>query len=115
MVFSLDARVLERLDLGGDPELLGGVDEEVGEMNYRELLKELVEDAHLTGFGGVEAGELDAAHGVANVEVPARLAALAVDRQRVPDRGLDAEAVERGAEDVVVVKPVDQARVELRL
>src|SRR3954451_16223853 len=115
VLFSLDPRVLERLDLGGDPELLGGVDDEVGELADRELLGELVEDAHLTRFGGVEAGELDAAHGVADVEVPARLAALAVDGQRMADRGLHAETVERGAQDVVVVKAVDQARVALRL
>ena len=38
----------------------------------------------------------------------ARLSAFSVDRQRMPGRGLHAEAVQHRAEDVVVVKAIDQ-------
>ena len=54
---------------------------------------------------GLGHGELDAPQRVDDVQVPARLAALAVHRERVPDHGLHAEAVERRAEHVVVVEP----------
>ena len=85
----------------------GGLDQ-VGELEDRELLGELVEDPALARLGRVETGQLDAAHGVADVDVAARLPALAVDRQRVLDRRLHAEAVEHGAEHLVVVEAVDQ-------
>ena len=64
---------------------------------------------HSPRAGRIQAGDLDAAHGVANVEEAARLPALAVDRQRMADGGLRAEAVQHRAEDLVVVEAVDQA------
>ena len=48
---------------------------------------------------------------VADVEEAAGLAAAAVDGQRVADHRLQAEAVEHGAEDLVVVEAGDQALV----
>ena len=55
--------------------------------------------------------QLDAGEGVADVEEAAGLAAGAVDGQRVADHRLQAEAVEHGAEDLVVVEAGDQALV----
>ncbi len=66
------------------------------------------------GSAGVSRREGDAGDGVADVEVAARLAALPVDGQRVADRGLDAEPVERGPEDLVVVEARGETRVERR-
>ena len=93
---------------GLEPELVGSLRHHVGELVDAELLRELVVDAHLAAVGRVEECQLDAAHGVADVEEAAGLAALAVDGHRVTDGRLDAEAVERRAEDVVVVEAVEQ-------
>ena len=59
--------------------------------------------------------QLDALERVADVEEAAGLPALAVDRQRVADHRLHAEAVERRAEDLVVVEARAQALVEVGL
>ena len=61
--------------------------------------------------GGVGDGQFDAGEGVADVEEAAGLGAGAVDGQRVADHRLQAEAVEHGAEDLVVVEAGDQALV----
>lgn len=52
---------------------------------------------------------------VPDVEVAPGLAALAVDGQRVADGGLHHEAVQRGAEDAVVVEAVHEQGVGGRL
>ena len=62
--------------------------------------------------GRVEKGQLHTGQGVADVEHAPGLAALAVDRQGVADHGLDAEAVEYGAEDAVVVEAGGQVGVQ---
>ena len=56
----------------------------VGQFVDRERLGELVEDAQLARAAGIGDGELDAMQRVADVEVAAGLAALAVHRQRMP-------------------------------
>src|SRR5699024_11116614 len=53
-----------------------------------ELLGELVVDAELADVGRVLTGDLDAAHRVLDVQVPAGLGAVAVDGQVVADRRL---------------------------
>ena len=79
-------------------------------------LGHLVEDAHaLAIVGRILDRQLDAAHGVLDVDEGARLAAGAVHRQRVADRGLHQEAVQHGAVVAVVVEAVDQPLVEPRL
>ncbi len=64
---------------------------------------------------GIGDGQLDAGQGVANVEEAAGLAAGAVDGQRVADHRLQAEAVEDGAEQLVVVEAGDQPLVAVGL
>ena len=64
------------------------------------------------GAAGVEACQLDAPHGVANVDVAARLAASAVHRERLADRRLDAEPVQDRAEHLVVVEAIHQRLVQ---
>src|SRR5579864_109779 len=81
----------------------------VGQLGNAELLGELVEHSELALGGGVQDGDLDAPDGVPYVEEASRLAAFAVNRDRMPDRGLCAEAVQHRAPDVVVV----EARTEL--
>ena len=67
----------------------------------------------LAGFRGILAGNFDAAHRVANVEKAAGLSALSVDRERLADGGLHAEAIEHRAEHVVVIEAIDQRFVQL--
>src|SRR5262249_20935201 len=107
---ALDARGREVLHLVAEAQLSAGDLYLVGEVADRGRLGELVEDAILTALRGVLDRQLDASHGVPDVEEAARLSAAAVDRQRVPDGRLDAEAVQRRAEHLVVVEPVDESR-----
>ena len=109
------ARVRDALDDDLAAEVRGGVADALGELEDGELLGELVVDPQLAGIGRVGDRQRDALDRVADVEVAARLAALAVDGQRVADDGLHAEAVERGPEDLVVVEARREARVERRL
>src|SRR5579864_7225464 len=69
-----------------------------GEFADRKLFRELVEYAKLSACGGIHACEFDATNGIANVEESARLSAFPVDRERMLDGGLHAEAVECRAE-----------------
>ena len=48
---------------------------QLGELEHRELLGELVEDAELAGLRGMLDAQLHARHGVADVEEAARLSA----------------------------------------
>src|SRR5690606_3308959 len=94
VVVLLHARVLGR----GDVHVQAQVDSDLlhllGELLDGELLGELVVDAELATVGGVLAGDLDAAHGVLDVQVAAGLGAVAVDGEVVADRALDDEAVQ---------------------
>ena len=67
---------------------------------------------HSPGIGRIQAGDLDAANGIADIQEPARLPALSVYRQRMSRRGLDAEAVQHRSKDVVVIETVDQRFVQ---
>jgi UDP-sulfoquinovose synthase len=111
VLFLLDPRVVDVLDLDRVAEVLGGMLDQVGEVDDRELLGELVEDPELAALGGVLDRQLDAVDRVADVEEAARLAAAPVDGERVADHRLQAEAVEHRAEDLVVVEAGDQALV----
>src|SRR5215213_6426809 len=111
VLFLLDPRVLVVLDLDAVAEVLAGLLDQPGQLEDRELLGELVEDAELARLGRVQRRQFDAGEGVANVEEAAGLAAGSVDGQRVADYGLDAEAVEHGAEQLVVVEAGDEALV----
>ena len=84
------------------------------QFQHRELLRELVEDPAFSGARRIQAGQFDAAHGVANIEKAARLSALAVDRQRMAHGGLRAEAIQHGAEHLVVIEAVDQRLIQRR-
>ena len=106
------ARVRDVGDLAGHAALARDARDAFGQLFDREHLGELVEDAVLAFTRRVLERDLDAAHRVANVEERARLAAAAVDGQRMAERRLHAEAVQHRAEDVVVVVAVGQRRRE---
>src|SRR5579862_3443326 len=103
------------LNLDAAPLVPGRGLDEVRQLADGELLRELVEDAVFAGLGGFLDRDLDTSHGVANIQVAARLAALAVHGQRMPNGRLDTETVEHGAPDSVVVEPRREPFVEHRL
>ena len=109
------ARVRHGDDFRAQANLLTGFGDHFGEFVDGELFGELVVHLHFTVRRRVVASDLDAADGVSDVQETARLATLTVDSHRVSDGGLDAEAVERGTEDGVVVEAVDQIRVHVGL
>ena len=86
--------------------------DQLGHLRHREGLGELVEDPELAAVGRVLAGQLHAGQRVEDVEHAPGLAARAVDGQRMAGDGLDAEPVEHGAEDAVVVEAGGQVGVE---
>ena len=94
------------------PSFFAGGLHHVREIQHRELLRELVVDAALAARGRILAGNFDATHGVANIQKAARLSALAVHRQRLPDGRLHAKAVEHRAKHIVVVKAIDERLIE---
>ena len=67
---------------------------------------------HSPRLGGIQAGDFDAAHGVANIQEAARLPALAIHRERMPDGRLHAKAVQHRAENFVVIEAIDQRFVQ---
>src|SRR4051794_20633331 len=89
--------------------------DELGELGHRELLGELVEHPELTEVSGVVRRQLHALKRVADVQEPAGLATLAVDRERMADHRLHAEPIQNGPEVFVVVEAGDQPFVGSRL
>src|SRR4051794_35131769 len=102
VLLALDARVVEMVDFDVEADLPSGLLDQLREFEDGELLGELVEDAELSGGGRVERRELHAAKRVDDVEEPPRLPSGPIDRQRMSDHRLEAEAVERRSEDLVV-------------
>src|SRR5260370_25269779 len=83
----------------------------IGQLADAELLGELVEDAEFAALRRVEGGQLDASDRIADVEKAPRLPTLAIDSERVADRGLGADTVDDGAPDVAVVDAGPHRRV----
>ena len=112
MALHLHPGVLDVGHRGREPCLTSHIGDQLGQVVDAELLGELVEDAALALLGRVLKGQGDAGHGVADVEVPPRLATFAVHREWLPYRRLDAEAIERGPPDGVEVEASLQIRME---
>src|SRR5208283_3760237 len=115
VLLSLDTRIRQVLDLNLESHLFPGDFHHLGKLQDSELLRELVEHAELALLGRVEACNLDAAHGVANIQESARLSTLSVNRERVSQGRLGAETIQHGPEYFVVVKAVDQSFIQLGL
>src|SRR5438552_1445299 len=89
MLLALDPGIGKVRDAGREPMSRARVAYQLRQGLDRELLGELVEDPILALIGRVVEGQPDAGDRVPDVEEAARLAALAVDRERLPDRRLD--------------------------
>ena len=83
MAFGLNSRIGQMLDLHLQAKFLAALLHHLRQLQHIELLRELVEHPEFTALGRVQAGDLDAANRVANVEEAARLATFAVYRQRI--------------------------------
>ena len=104
VLLRLDPRVRQVRDLHAHH-----VAHHLGQVEHAVGFGDLVEyPGPVPRLGRVADGQLDAPHGVADVDERPGLPAGAVHRQRVPDGGLHQEPVEHGAVVAVVVEPVDQ-------
>src|SRR5579864_885024 len=108
VILGFDARVLQVINLHGQAEFFAGGHNHYRKVADAELLRELVVDAAFSASGRIFAGNFDAADRVANIEEAPRLAALAVNCERLPDRCLNTESVQDRAEDVVIVETIDE-------
>src|SRR6266566_3001503 len=79
----------------------------MGQFEHGKLFRELIIDAALSSGSRVVTGDLDATHGVANVEETARLSSLAVNGERLSDGRLNTKAIQDGAKDIIVVEAID--------
>ncbi len=115
VTLGLDPGVRQVLDprAQADPRRRAG--HHLRQLQDRELLRKLIEDTILPRRWGVGACQFHTAHGVADVEEAAGLMAGAIDADRLATGGLDAEPVQRCAEDLVVVQSVNQRLVALGL
>jgi SagB-type dehydrogenase family enzyme len=105
----LDPRVVQVLD-GGRAGV--GARHRLGDVLHRHRLGHLVEHPEVAPVGRVLAGQLDAPHGVPDVDDAADLAAGPVDGQRLAQHGLDREPVQHRAEHGVIVEPGRQPLVD---
>src|SRR2546430_14461899 len=99
VLFRLDARVGDVVDLDRDAHLFGGSFHKAREIHDGELLGELVVDAAFASRSWIVAGDLDAANRVANVQEAAGLSAFAVNSERLADGRLYTEAGQHRAEN----------------
>lgn len=74
------------------------------QLPYGKGLGDLVEDAKLPGLRGMEGCQIDALHGVHEVDVAPGLPPFPVDGQRITCHRLDHEAVDHRTEDLVVIE-----------
>src|SRR5271157_988406 len=112
MFLGLNARIGQVVHLHFKSCLLPHCLYHLRELQDGELLGELVENAEFALSGGIEAGDLDAAHGVSNVQESSRLSAFSIDRERMAEGGLRAETIQHGAEHFVIVEAIDQSFVK---
>src|SRR5204863_2386673 len=75
VLLGLDAGVVDRMDRHVHADLCARLLDQLGQLHHRELLRELVEDPILAGLRWIRDRELDAAKGVLDVEILARLSA----------------------------------------
>ena len=112
MLFCLDARIGKMVDFDVHPQFFPDCFHHLRQFENRELLRELVVHSALAARGRILAGNLDAANRVSNVEKTTHLSALAVHGEWLANGRLHAEAVEHGAEHVILIEPIDEGFVE---
>src|SRR5579863_525928 len=94
VLLGLHSRVGDMIDLDGKVQLLPRGLYHSRQVQNRKLFGELVENPALSLSRRIQTGNLDAAHGVPNIEKTAGLSSLAVNGERMPNGRLNAEAIE---------------------
>src|SRR5467141_4412602 len=112
VLLRLHARVGEVVDLHSDAEFSCGGLYQMRQFQDGKLFRELIVDPALASGCRVVTSDLDATHRVPNVEETACLSALPVNGERLADGRLYAETIKDGAENVVIIEPIDQRLIE---
>src|SRR5882724_10613266 len=112
MFFGLHSGIRQMVNGHVEPQFLAGCFHHSGQLQDRELFRELVEDAKFASLCRMQAGQFYAPHRVADIKKASRLPAATIDGNRMVDSSLHAEAVQRRAKNLIVIKAVDQQRVE---
>src|ERR1700686_1091946 len=115
VILLLHAGIGQGLDARAEPVPRARAPHQLSQLEYRELLGKLVEDAVFACSRRVFDAESNALQRVPDVEEAAGLAALSVHGQRPADCRLHAEAIEHGAPHDVVVEAGGQPRAAGRL
>src|SRR5579864_5468004 len=107
--FQFNPRILDMADLYFEtklPRLLGN---QFSELANCEGLRKLVENPKFSPLRGVQNGKLDAPESVSDVQKSPILPTGSVNRERNTRDGLDAKAIQRRAEDFIIVETSGQA------
>ena len=108
----LDARIRQVVNLDSQAHLACRGLHQSRDVQDGKLLRELVEYAALAREGRVQARQLDATHGISNIQKAARLTSFAIDGQRMSDGCLDTKTVQDRTEDFIVIEAIDESLVE---
>jgi hypothetical protein len=79
MFFLFDTWIGDVSNLDIQPNFCAGFLDDSGYLQDRKSFSELIVNATLAGRGWVQAGQLNAADGISNIEEPSLLAAFTVD------------------------------------
>src|ERR1700722_17767248 len=107
-----DARIGNVRDLDFQSDFYGGFLNEASDFQNRKPFRELIVNATFARRRRIQARQLNAANGIANVEETSLLAALSVDGQRVANDRFNAKPIQNRPEDFVIIKTVDEDFVE---
>src|SRR5215469_10614589 len=114
MLLGFNARIRNMVHFDGHAHLPRGTFHQVSQVHDGKLFGELVVNAAFASRRGVVTGNLDAAYGIANIQKSTRLAAFAVNRERLADGCLYTETVQYRTKDVIVIEAVNKRFVERR-
>src|SRR5579875_3426851 len=112
MGFRLDPGILEVLQFDAQTEFFALPFHKFRQFQDAEDFRKLVKDAILTHCRRIKQRQLHAAQGVPDIEETAFLFPLAIYGERNASHSLNAEPIERRAEDFVIVKTGNQLRME---
>src|ERR1035438_1564222 len=115
MLFRLNTRVREVIHVHVQAHLPGSGFDHPRQFEHRKLFGELIKHAAFAGLGRIQTSQLDTSNRVPNIQESSRLAALPINCEWVSGDCLDAEAVQNRAENIIVVKAVDESFIERSL
>ena len=115
VLFGLNPGIGKVTDFHPQSQLLGGGLHQVRQLQNRKLFGELVENAEFAFERGVQTSDFNAANRVANIQKSSGLAALPVNRKRLPGYRLHTKPIQDRSENFVIVKAVDQHLIERHL